>query len=276
MQVIEEVGGVDSLSNTVVYFNPLQHTHDFTKHVIFFPGDIQDFAKVMLQQPSHKKFVDYSYESTLVILSQKFPNSHLWLIVPSKKANQNICVYQNFVNSDSIFGIPSHTSDYNGLRHLESIFTNALLHLNLIDDLPIILVGFSKGCVVLNQVLYELSARQLDDRKQSRYHFAKRLSLVVWLDGGHSGETETWVTSSEVISSLAQPHLCHIKLSIHVTPYQVKDEHRMWKGEQEALFTEHLQKYSVKFNRTLYFADDVPTIETHFKLLLHFNSDLCV
>ena len=42
---------------------------------------------------------------------------------------------------------------------------------------------------------------------------------MVWLDGGHNGTEDTWVTNPDVVKSLAATN---IKLDIRVTPYQVK------------------------------------------------------
>lgn len=71
------------------------------------------------------------------------------------------------------------------------------------DQFDIILIGFSKGCVVLNQFIYE-------------YHYLKTLTpdvsaLMVskikdmyWLDGGHSGGKNTWITSRPLLETLTR------------------------------------------------------------------------
>lgn len=57
------------------------------------------------------------------------------------------------------------------------------------------LVGFSKGCVVLNQMVYELAGARADPDLS---HFVKSVSDMFWLDGGHPGGSETWVTDKQV------------------------------------------------------------------------------
>lgn len=73
----------------------------------------------------------------------------------------------------------------------------------MLDQYDLIVIGFSKGCVVLNQFLYE-------------FHYLKTLtpdvsSLIVskirdmyWLDGGHSGGKNTWITSRPLLETLTR------------------------------------------------------------------------
>lgn len=72
-----------------------------------------------------------------------------------------------------------------------------------LDQYDLTVIGFSKGCVVLNQFLYE-------------YHYLKTLTPDVsssivskikdmyWLDGGHSGGKNTWITSRALLETLAR------------------------------------------------------------------------
>ena len=58
------------------------------------------------------------------------------------------------------------------------------------------LIGFSKGVVVLNQVLRELPTL-------STHGLA--LSSMVWLDGGHNGGRDIWPTDRRLLQRLAGP-----------------------------------------------------------------------
>ena len=278
MKVLDEVRGVEDRTNTVVYSPPQDDVNipcQSLGHVVYFPGDIQDFNESMSQRPSCRKYVAWSYEATISILSQRFPFSHVWLISSSRKTFQSICIYQNFVQSESILGIPSHSTDFNGLRHLELLLSNASQQLCITPALlsPVKLIGFSKGCVVLNQFLYELSAYGNSHVVEPGF-FVKGITEMIWLDGGHSGEKNVWVTDPHVIAVLSLPMFKHIKFSIHVTPYQVRDEHRPWKGEAKARFIELLQQNNLDFNDTLYFEDELATIDIHFKILICFNNSV--
>ena len=69
------------------------------------------------------------------------------------------------------------------------------------------LIGFSKGCVVLNQLLHELhfhksASPQVPD-------VLKRVVSMTWLDGGHAGGKDTWVVQRQVLQTFAQTGVTH-------------------------------------------------------------------
>ena len=75
------------------------------------------------------------------------------------------------------------------------------------------LIGFSKGVVVLNQILRELStlsAHNLD------------LTSMVWLDGGHNGGQDIWPTERRLLQGLVE---AGIRVEVRVSPYQVSYHH---------------------------------------------------
>lgn len=43
---------------------------------------------------------------------------------------------------------------------------------------------------------------------------------MYWLDGGHAGGFNTWITAPSILKSLAARH---INIHIHVSPYQVSN-----------------------------------------------------
>ena len=91
------------------------------------------------------------------------------------------------------------------------------------DKVPVTLVGFSKGCAVLNQVLCDIRTA-FSDIGDSNLHlreFAKNsLERMVWLDGGHNGEEVTWITDRETLKTVVEE--TPIKFDVRVTPYQVR------------------------------------------------------
>ncbi|XP_069471905.1 mitochondrial protein C2orf69 homolog isoform X2 [Ambystoma mexicanum] len=122
------------------------------------------------------------------------------------------------------------------------------------------LIGFSKGCVVLNQLLYELRQAKEDPHLES---FMANIKSMYWLDGGHSGGSNTWVTSAEVLEEFAQTG---ILVNTHVTPYQVHDTMRSWIGKEHRLFVQMLREYGVPASSQLHFADKVPSLDNHFRV----------
>ena len=71
------------------------------------------------------------------------------------------------------------------------------------------LIGFSKGVVVLNQILRELPSL-------SAHGLA--LTSLVWLDGGHNGGRDIWPTDRRLLQGLVE---AGVRVEVRVSPYQV-------------------------------------------------------
>jgi len=200
-------------------------------------------------------------------------------------------IYSNFVSWKSVAdgaGGPSHQPGQRSWHHLQQLMDNAANQMNSCSDnnadtcpavtsspshdgihssnLPVTLVGFSKGCVVLNQLAYDRAvtlnpaAAEKDDIRAKE--FAKLATEMYWLDGGHGGGHETWVTNDGVHKSLVG-----VSVHCHVTPYQVKDSSRPWIGKEQKRFIAGLTKYCVTFTNSLHFADEPRSLENHFRIL---------
>lgn len=122
------------------------------------------------------------------------------------------------------------------------------------------LIGFSKGCVVLNQLLYELKNAKTDPILEA---FISNIKSMYWLDGGHPGGGNTWVTCPDILEGFAETG---ILVHTHVTPYQVHDTMRSWIGKEHRLFVQILQEYGVPINTQLHFAGEVPSLDNHFRV----------
>jgi hypothetical protein len=113
-----------------------------------------------------------------------------------------------------------------------------------------------------------------------------RIKKIIWLDGGHSGGKDTWVTSSDILSSFPSTgniysysnsyiwflnflsiFVLGIMVDIHVTPYQVNDDRRPWISKEERQFHTNLKKLGVVLFRKVHFAEEPPSLENHFLLL---------
>lgn len=90
---------------------------------------------------------------------------------------------------------------------------------------------------------------------------------MYWLDGGHSGEANTWITDEKYLYYLAK-HIPSIK--VHVTPYQIKDWTRPWIGKEEKIFVEKLKALGANVKVKVHFGDKDPSLFYHFKLLESF------
>uniref|UniRef100_A0A0P4W9Z6 Uncharacterized protein n=1 Tax=Scylla olivacea TaxID=85551 RepID=A0A0P4W9Z6_SCYOL len=134
----------------------------------------------------------------------------------------------------------------------------------------IILIGFSKGCVVLNQIITELHALMTVESLQNKQtvNFIDKVHNMYWLDGGHAGGRNTWITSPSILKSLAAQQ--HISIHIHVTPYQVHDEFRPWIGKECKSFYDILRRAGAKVDYLLHFEEESPSLLWHFRILNNF------
>ncbi|KAJ8724639.1 hypothetical protein PYW08_016113 [Mythimna loreyi] len=140
-----------------------------------------------------------------------------------------------------------------------------------LDETQLTLVGFSKGCVVLNQLIYEFHyVKTLTPGDAHMMRFMSRIADMYWLDGGHAGGKNTWITSRSLLETLTR---LNVNVFVHVSPYQVQDESRPWIGREEKAFTSLLKKLGAKVNRYLH---DQPgmthSLHMHFEVLANFKS----
>ncbi|XP_046397906.1 mitochondrial protein C2orf69 isoform X2 [Ischnura elegans] len=141
-----------------------------------------------------------------------------------------------------------------------------------LDKADLTLVGFSKGCVVLNQFIYEFHyLKTLTPDDDTMMRLVTRIRDMFWLDGGHAGGKNTWITSRSLLETLTR---LGIGVHIHVTPYQVQDERRPWIRKEEKAFGELLRRLGAPVSRTLHFESQPPTLCTHFDVLTAFRPPL--
>ncbi|KAL1123219.1 hypothetical protein AAG570_002306, partial [Ranatra chinensis] len=275
---LKDVAGFSGRTNDVVYCPPLSPTFQPSTSqsvVVYFGGDVQDFPENMNVQRDNAHYIKWNLEAMATILGENFTHEHIVIIRPSRMEFRMFSCFDNFVPSDNM-GSPEHTPNHNALNHLQSLLctiSNVLSdnvckrELLRLDRARIMVVGFSKGCVVLNQLVYEfhyLSTLMPDD--STLMHFVRRISDMFWLDGGHAGGKNTWITSRSLLETLTR--LC-ISIHVHVTPYQVGDEKRPWIRREEKAFSDMLQKLGAPINRTLHFEGQASLL-SHFQLLSEF------
>ncbi|CAB3235183.1 unnamed protein product [Arctia plantaginis] len=135
-----------------------------------------------------------------------------------------------------------------------------------LDESQLTLVGFSKGCVVLNQLIYEFHyTKTLTPGDAHMMRFMEHIVDMYWLDGGHAGGKNTWITSRSLLETLTR---LNVNIFIHVSPYQVQDEGRPWIGREEKAFTGLLKKLGAKVNRYLHNNKGMShTLHMHFEVL---------
>jgi hypothetical protein len=127
-----------------------------------------------------------------------------------------------------------------------------------------------KGCIVLNQLMYELDSIMSQSESAAEKQTISRCRSVYWLDGGHNGTTETWLTNAKVVENMKKhlPSLCHIH--INVTPYQMKNT---IKKRHEKAFEQNLIHNQLSYSRKLLFENDDHSIENHFRVIELFHNE---
>jgi len=245
------------------------YTQPANKTVVYFGGDIQDYAENMLAHRDNKHYVSWDLESTAQLMASCFPASLVVIVRPSSMKLGTFSCYSNFVTCNSL-GVPSHSQGtLSGWMHLQKLIKSvhsSLAEKNItVTEKDVSLVGFSKGCVVLNQLVHELPTVLSSEEKDG---LLQSVTDMYWLDGGHAGGSNTWVTDRGLLTDLASSG---IRIHVHVTPYQVEDSNRPWIKKEERKFSETLRTLGGKIDRTLHFGEGPADIYTHFKLLEIFN-----
>lgn len=105
-----------------------------------------------------------------------------------------------------------------------------------------------------------------DDSSMMR--LVSRIKDIYWLDGGHGGSKNVWITSRSLLETLTR---LNINIHVHVTAYQVLDERRPWIKKEEKNFTELLKKLGANITRCLHFENKVADLFSHFEVLRGFR-----
>ncbi|TGZ51704.1 mitochondrial protein C2orf69 homolog [Temnothorax longispinosus] len=253
--------------------------------LIFFGGDVQDIQENMEKHSDGKKYVKWSLENTATILSEQFPRSHIFVVRPSRMTitrNAVFSCFDNFIPGDK-YGTPSFCPMHKAIQHLRDLLLCCLEHVKTlkmgedidshnIETTNLSLMGFSKGCAVLNQFLYEF--HYYDDNSSDDpniNNFIKLIKDMWWLDGGHNGPRNTWITDQNILRSFVK---LRINAHIHVTPYQMRDKDRPWIQMEENMFNDTLQKMGVSVQRILHFSDKARNLSSHFNVLTDIKSNV--
>ena len=311
VRLLEKIcGRSPEYSNDVLYLKPsyVERNHDDQETsakenqiLIYFGGDVQDLTEKMKMHRDHKRYLQWSLEETASLLSRSYPHQSVMVVRPNRMERATFSCFDNFVESN-FCGAPTHltkstlkespTYKYcHALLQIQALIKNVSRQISNADNqqyVPkmavnnkITLVGFSKGVVVLNQVLHDLQFLYEDSQentsaKEDLLRFSEQIEKMIWLDGGHNGGKDTWITDEAVLEALAKK--TDIDIEIKVTPYQMRDNRRPWIGQEEKRFRNilglkfHLWK-SNRLIRDLYFEEEEANIDNHFRILTTLGCD---
>lgn len=157
---------------------------------------------------------EWCLENTCALLQKKFPNSAVWIVRPSRMLRSLFSCFHNFVQS-SLVGVPTYNSTYGGLPQLEHLILNALYKVHYKGQLkmsvhsafmlPFVIIGFSKGCVVLNQFLHELvNYVTIDPHAFPRLYSASSASSISSVSSGEESSepstSKSYLRSPKIMS----------------------------------------------------------------------------
>jgi len=290
MIVLRGVVGRSPLHRNDVFVSLLPTAHST---LLFFPGDIQAERRVMDRGPYPQYAEHYSYEATLDSLANSFPGTNRLLIRPAYQLPEGQSVYANLLSAtdpigalltDPVTGVEALTTR----THLAPLLSCIQAHLRTdqgldLPQLPLILVGFSKGCLVLNHLLLEeahvpcSSATEADDGL-----FALGLiRRMVWVDAGNSKLPGAYPGP--------WPDLVHrflqrlddargtagddpVRFDIHTTPFMV--QLRPWLRQELEQFCQTLRTGAhAGFQSACHphYHGETPSLDAHFKVLWHIH-----
>ena len=283
-------------SNDILYMSPdacdsIKEAED-NRAVVYFGGDVQNLSNEMSVHRDNKKYIKWSLEETALLLGKAYPHHTIIIVKPRRMERSTFSCFDNFVQSNSC-GAPTHRAEKlakelplasccQALMQIRSLLSNSWrshksISVQKSGPSKLTLIGFSKGVVVLNQVLHELHALRSSELElqqeldaEEMIAFSEKIERMVWLDGGHNGGKDTWITDEAILETIASK--TDIKIDIKVTPYQVKDSRRPWIGKEEKRFrtilgTKHGLLNTGRLRRELCFENEEANIENHFRIL---------
>lgn len=236
------------------------------KIVFFFPGDIQNTRDEMRKNPETLPYVDWCYENVLTILKNRFPESIICLCKPNEYYNGIYACYHSLVKSLDSTGTPRHSFELKAIPTLYRCYQNLQKSREIHENIEhVTLIGFSKGCIVLNQILYELKEAF---KSESFTGFLPLLKEFFWLDGGHNGFMGVWLTDLKILNEFKklspQAHMI-------VTPYMMESKSRPWMEKEKSYFATSLIKLGIEVaTDSLLFGEAPSSIINHFKVLNYF------
>eukprot|EP00095_Tigriopus_kingsejongensis_P002379 snap_masked-scaffold527_size145964-processed-gene-0.4 protein:Tk02379 transcript:snap_masked-scaffold527_size145964-processed-gene-0.4-mRNA-1 annotation:"upf0565 protein c2orf69 homolog isoform x2" len=261
--VVYTLTGSEGRTNQAVYASPPGQAEN-APLLVYFGGDVQDFHENMHKHRDNHQYSAWSLESTAELLARSAPSSHILVVRPEVLELGTFSCYNNFVESNK-FGIPDHDpSGRRAMDHLRALLQSLAEQCDQVaevDQLPKTLIAFSKGTVVLNQLLMDLSQLGEDSQMAS---FVNSIRRWCWLDGGHSGGRMTWITHKPHLMQFAK---WQFRVDVRVTPYQVEDTQRPWIKQEEKQFSGFLTRSGVDVTRKKFFMDEPPSIHNHFQIL---------
>jgi hypothetical protein len=225
--------------------------------VVFFGGDQVDPeylpAKVQLLQ-------DPAFQAS--IMADKFPGSSVLVVKPSRMEGPFSC-YDNFLNKTTRTGEPLGYDGrtFKASSHLQTLLEESSYLPILEQGGSLVTVGFSKGGVVLTQLLYELSCSE--ELLPVSAMTLTALSQFYYLDAGLSCRG-IYLTDPRAAQSLLTLQKHKFFVNLHGTPRNWDDPRRPWISMEKNRCAELLKE---RCTVTKLYEGETPSLEMHFKII---------
>ncbi|CAI5740412.1 unnamed protein product [Peronospora destructor] len=224
-------------------------------NIIFFPGDVQDF----------KATIDYSYETVVQVLIKKFGDTcNVWVVKPNCFKHGAYSSFDNFVTTNEYGAATKYDPTAFATKHLASLIQNTQATLrrrgvNVSMALPMHLLGFSKGGIVLNQLVTELVRYSFNKKRSSSgqirqgstfastRQFFSAINSIHWLDSGN-GLLEGAMPTEELALSVLSRY-------------------------ERLSFVKKMKRRSADVQLIIYYEGDEDSLASHFHILHAFETD---
>lgn len=253
--------------------------------VVFFVGDQLESSRnhrniYQLQDPKNQA----------VNLAHKFPDSSVLVVMPSRLEAGWAC-FDHFLHKTTESGEPLGYGEKNekAILQILSILDGCGLGLSRRAEDFLRLAGFSKGGVVLNQVLAEMSVFQkyLQDPREHRQGrndsllvsstpdyvrtFLSAIQEMHFLDVGLNCKG-AYLTNEKVLESLGNLNRSYpFTVFLHGTPRQWDDVYRGWICIEKNRFKALLCENRIRVIERKYLEGEEPSILMHFEVLEIFS-----
>ncbi|CAN7063350.1 unnamed protein product [Brassica rapa subsp. trilocularis] len=263
-------------------------------NAVFFHGDrVRDTGNTVIERL-------YDLRKVAEVIVSKFGNSVNAWVVEASVFNGPFAVYKDFVPTVNRYGEPTTSYSPVGLPASSSIVSllssflqeslvlkegkDVCLRSSLAHCPRTILLGFSKGGVVMNQFLSEMSSLDANSASEheeigtipaSKESFLNSVSEVHYIDVGLNS-SGAYITDQNVVQRISQRLAgggSSVSVFVHGTPRQWRDEQRGWILEEKDELVRLLKSEGensggkLQVHERFYFADRVPDLQMHFEII---------
>eukprot|EP00474_Spongospora_subterranea_P000787 CRZ01245.1 hypothetical protein [Spongospora subterranea] len=226
---------------------------------LLFPGDIMQEQRLI-----NPHFNEWSFEQAAVKFLTNDPSiGMVALIKPSKRIGEVSC-FANFASVSQVGSAKLYDKFGNTSEHLIGLLNSLRRSLgNCPQVRHVVLVGFSRGGIVLNQLVTELAHYENDQLWSC-------IDEVRWLDSGNSPDVGAFPLDEQAMQAFGRMVKSRvIKVLICGTPFQWNDPFRRHVVAERRLFTRILHEHAQtpQFCVRYYFVDEMPNIGNHFEVL---------